>query len=198
MAGSLAGLALIGWLALPGQVASEEPADETEASAPAAEQPARPLEQLASVQAKPGTANEAMAAGTASAAAVNPDLGLSLELNGTAIPAAQGVVDAADARAEPGGAGRADVAATATSETDQRPAPLDDLAKSHEALFHEFMQWRTAHSGANAQPRPQPVKRSHNPVLQIMRLAPPAGIRTAPRASTRTPPVRPVAGLSRP
>ena len=198
MAGSLTGLVLIGWLALPGQVASEEPADETEASAAVAELPGRSLEQPALVEAKPGTINQAVAAGTASAGAVNPDLGLSLELNVTTIPAAHGVLGGADARAEPGRAGRTEVASTATSETAQRAAPLDDVAKSHEALFREFMRWRTAHSAAVAQPQPQPVKHGRNSVLQIMRLTPPASIRTAARAPTRTPAIHPLAGPSRP
>jgi hypothetical protein len=196
MAGSLAGLALIGWLALPGQVASEEPADETEASAPAAEQPVRPIEHMALVQAKPDTVNEAVVAATAAADVINADLGLSLELNATTtVPAAHDVVGAADSRAEPE---RADVASTATVEAAQRGALPDDAVKYREALFREFMQWRAAHSGAIAQPRPQPGKRSRNPDLQIMRLTPPSSIRTASRAPTRTPAIRPVAAVSRP
>jgi hypothetical protein len=198
MAGSLAGLALIGWLALPGQVASEEPADETEASAPVAEQPGRPLEQAALVQAKPDAVNEAVAASTASADAVNPDLGLSLELNDTAVPAAHGVVDAAGARAEPGRPDHADVASTATSEAAPSAAPLDDVAKYHEALFREFIRWRTAHSAAVAQPRPQAVRRPRNSIFQMVRLTPPATIRTAPRAPAHVPAVHPLAGPSRP
>jgi len=198
MAGFLASLVLIGWLVLPGQIASEQRSVETEASAPVAEPAARLLEQVTMVQAKPDTMNEEIPSGTSSADAVNADLGLSLELDVTTTPAPDGHAGAANARAELAPASRADGAATATIEAAPRATPLDDVAKSQEALFREFIQWRAAHSGALAQPRPQPVKRSRNPVLQIMRLTPPASVRPAPRAPARTPGIRPVAGLSRP
>jgi len=198
IAASMAGLLVIGWLALPGQVASEEPAGDILALAPVAEPPARPLEPAGLVPPRRDTVHEAIAIGTASADAVNDDPGLSLELNAASIAVAHGVVGAANARAELGRTGWVEGAATALVEPIQRGAPIDEAAKSHETLFREFIQWRAAHAGAIAQARPQPLKRSRNPALQMVRLTPPANIRTAPRAPTRVPAIRPAPVQPRP
>ena len=197
IAGSLAGLLVIGWFALPGQVASEQPGDDTAASTAVAEQPARPIEQAALVPAMPDRVNEAIPTGMASADAINGDPGLSLELNATTIPAGRG--GAADARAEAGRAGWAERAAvTAPVAAVQRATPVDEGTTSNAEIFREFMQWRAARYGAMARPRPQPVKRSRNPALQMVRLTPPASIRTAPRAPTRAPAIRPAPVQPRP
>ncbi len=200
-AGSLATLLLIGWLALPDEVASEEPALDTAASERVAEQPAPLPGQLALVQTKPGTVDEAIPPGTASAYAVNADLkavtGVSHEPKVTAVRAAQRFAGGADAAAEPGRAGRAEGAATAPIEAAQRRPPIDETTESDEEIFREFIRWRAARSGGIAQPRPQPVKRSRNPALQTVRLTP-AGARIDPRGPTRTSTIRPAPGQSRP
>ena len=194
IAGFLASLLPIGWLALPDQGASEEPALDTAASERVAERPTPLPGQPALVPTKPGTVDEAIRPGTASADAVNADLesvtGVSPEPNVTAVPAAQDFVGAADATAALGRAGRAEDAATATIEAFQRGTPIDDVTKSQEEIFHAFMRWRAQRSGAIPQPRPQPVKRSRNPVLQMLRLTP-AGLRDNPRGSARTSGIRP-------
>ncbi len=196
IAGSLAGLLVIGWLAVPAQVASEQPADDIAATASIPEQPAPPLEQSALVEAKPGRVGEAITIGMASADAINGDPGLSLELNATTIPAAHG--GAADIRAEAGRAGWTERAAVAPIDAGQRGTPVDDGTTSNAEIFREFMQWRAARYGAMARTRPQPVKRSRNPALQMVRLTPPATIGTPPRAPTRTPAIRPASVQSRP
>jgi hypothetical protein len=172
IAGFLAGLLLIGWLALPDQGASEEPALDTAASERVAERPT------------PLPVDEAIRPGTASADAVNADLEsvtkVSPEPNVTAVPAAQDFVGAADATAAPGRAGRAEGAATAPIEAFQSGSPIDDVTKSQDEMFRAFMRWRAERPGAIAQPRPQPAKRSRN-----------AGLRDNPRGSARTSGIRP-------
>jgi len=184
IAGFLAGLLLIGWLALPDHGASEEPALDTAASEGVAERPTPLLGQPALVPTKPGTADEAIRPGTASADAVNADLEsvtkVSPEPNVTAVPAAQDFVGAADATAAPGRAGRAEGAATAIIEAFQSGSPIDDVTKSQDEMFRAFMRWRAERPGAIAQPRPQPAKRSRN-----------AGLRDNPRGSARTSGIRP-------
>jgi hypothetical protein len=200
IAASLAGLLVMGWFALPNQVTSGE-RDLDMASAPAAGPSAPILEQVALVQGKPGSVDEAiligLPAGTASTDAVSADPALSLELNTMTIPAAHG--GAADARAEVRRADRAEgAAATAPFDAVQRGTPVDEATQSNAEIFREFMQWRAARAGAIAPARPQPVKRSRNPALQIVRLTPPASIRTAPRAPTRPPAIRPAPVQARP
>jgi hypothetical protein len=199
IAASLAGLLLMGWFAMPHQVTSEQP-DLDVASATVAGQPARILEQVALVEAKPGSVNEAIliepAPGTTSTDAVNADPALSLELNAVTIAAAHGA--AADARAEIGRTDRAGEAATATADAVQRGSRGDEATQSNAEIFREFMQWRAARAGTIAQARPQPVKRIRNPALQMARLTPPASIRTAPRAPTRAPAIRPAPVQPRP
>ena len=198
-ASSLAGLLLIGWLALPNQVASEEPAQDTAAPERVAEQPAPLPPQLTLVQTKPATVDEAIPSGAASAYAVNANLKTvtrgSPELNVTAIQTAQGVVGAADGAAKPGRAGRAESAATATVQAVQRGTPIDEMTEFDEEIFREFMRWRAARSGGIAQAQPQPVKRSRNPALQTARLTP-AGLRSNPRGPTRTSGIRTAPGQS--
>ena len=188
IAASLAGLLVMGWFAMPHQVASEEP-DLTMASVPVAVPTAQILEQVALVQGKPAAVDETIPVGTALPDATSADLGLSLELNTATIPAAHGA--AADARAEMRPGRAEDAAATAPIDAVQRWTPVEDETIPNAAIFREFMQWRAARTGAVAQARPQPVKRSRNPALQVVRLTPPASIRTAPRAPTRTPAIRP-------
>ncbi len=196
IASSLAGLLLIGWLALPNQVASEEPALDTPASERVAERPAPFPGQLALVQTKLGTVGAAIPSGTASAEAVNANLKavtrVSPEPKVTAIRAAQRFVGAADVAAEPGRAVRAERAATAAI---QRGTPIDEMTEFDfdEEIFREFVRWRAARSGGIAQPRPQPVKRSRNPALQTVT---PAGLRGNPGGSTRTSRIRPLPGQS--
>jgi hypothetical protein len=201
IAASLAGLLVMGWFAMPYQVTSEE-RDLDMASAPVAGPPARILEQVALVQGKPGSADEAipigLRAGTASTDAVSADPALSLELNIRDIQAAHGVVGAADARAEVGRNEPATGAATAPPDAAQRGTRIDGATQSNAEIFREFMQWRAARAGAIAPARPQPAKRSRNPALQIVRLTPPASIRTAPRAPTRPPAIRPAPVQPRP
>jgi hypothetical protein len=172
------------------------------ASAPVAGPPARILEQVALVQGKPGSADEAipigLRAGTASTDAVSADPALSLELNIRDIQAAHGVVGVADARAEVGRNEPATGAATAPPDAAQRGTRIDGATQSNAEIFREFMQWRAARAGAIAPARPQPAKRSRNPALQIVRLTPPASIRTAPRAPTRPPAIRPAPVQPRP
>lgn len=192
----------MGWLALPDQVASEDPALDTVASERVAEPPAPLPAQLALVQTKPGTVGEAISPAAAPAdAAVNAGLkavtAVSPKPNVTPIQASQRLVGAADAAAEPGRAGRAEGAAAATIEAVQRGTPIADVTESDEELFREFMRWRTARSGGIAQPRPQPVKRTRNPALQTVRLTP-AGLLGNPRGPARTPAIRPALGQSRP
>jgi hypothetical protein len=199
IAASLAGLLLMGWFAMPHQVASEQP-DLDMASATVTGQPARILEQVALVEAKPGSVNEAIliepAPGTTSTDAVNADPALSLELNAVTIAAAHGA--AADARAEIGRTDPAGDATTATADAVQRGSRGDEATQSNAEIFREFMQWRAARAGTIAQARPQPVKRIRNPALQMARLTPPASIRTAPRAPTRAPAIRPAPVQPRP
>jgi hypothetical protein len=199
IAASLASLLLLGWFAMPHQVTSGEPYLDM-ASASVAEQPAQVLEQVALVQGKPNSVDEAtligLPPGTASADAVNPDPALSLELNVRDILAAHGV--AADARAEAGGADLAAGAATATTAAVRSETRIDAATQSNAEIFREFLQWRAARYGAIARPRPQPVKRSRNPAVQVVRLTPPASIRTAPRAPTRNPEIRPAPVQPRP
>jgi hypothetical protein len=170
------------------------------AAAPVVVPAAQILEQVALVEGKPNSVDEAtpigLAPGTASADAVNPDPALSLEVNVSDILAAHGV--SADTRAE---AGRADLvagAATQTTEAVQSEPRIDAAAQSNAEIFREFMQWRAERYNAIARPRPQPVKRSHNPALQVVRLTPPASIRTAPHPPTRTPAIRPAPVQARP
>src|SRR4029077_8982447 len=96
IAGFLASLLLIGWLALPDQGASEEPALDTAVSERVAERPTPLSGQPALVPTKPGTADEGIRPGTASADAVNADLEsvtkASPEPNVTAVRAAQDFV----------------------------------------------------------------------------------------------------------
>jgi hypothetical protein len=200
IAASLASLLVMGWFAMPHQVASEQPGLNM-ASAPVVVPTAQILEQVALVQGKPNSVDEAtpigLPPGTASADAVNPDPALSLELNVRDILAAHGV--SADTRAE---AGRADLvagAATQTTEAVQSETRIDAATQSNDEIFREFVQWRAERYNAMARPRPQqPVKRSHNPAFQVVRLTPPASIRTAPRAPTRTPAIRPAPVQARP
>jgi hypothetical protein len=188
IAGFLASLLLIGWLALPDQGASEEPALDTAVSERVAERPTPLSGQPALVPTKPGTADEAIRPGTASADAVNADLEsvtkASPEPNVTAVRAAQDFVGAADATAAPGRAGRAEGAAAATIEAFQSGPPIDDVTKSQEEMFRAFMRWRAERPGAIAQPRPQPAKRSRD-----------AGLRDDPRGSARTSGPAPVQSL---
>jgi hypothetical protein len=199
IAASLASLLVMGWFAMPHQVASEQPGLNM-AAAPVVVPPAQILEQVALVEGKPNSVDEAtpigLAPGTASADAVNPDPALSLEVNVSDILAAHGV--SADTRAE---AGRADLvagAATQTTEAVQSEPRIDAATQSNAEIFREFMQWRAERYNAIARPRPQPVKRSHNPALQVVRLTPPASIRTAPHPPTRTPAIRPAPVQARP
>jgi hypothetical protein len=195
IAGSLAGLLLIGWLALSDQdqVASEEPALDTAASERVAEQPAPLPGPPVLVQAKAVAVDDAVRPGTASAVAVNAGheavTAFSPEPNVTAIQAAQDFVGAADAAAERGRAARAEAAATATIEAARRGTPVEDVTKSHEELFRAFMRWRAERAGAMAQPRPQPVKRSHNPAVHPVRPTP-ADLWDTPRGSTHTSGIR--------
>jgi hypothetical protein len=201
IAASLAGLLVMGWFMMPYQVTSEE-RDLAMASAPVAGPPAPILEQVALVQGKPGSVDEAipigLRAGTASAAAVSADPALSLELNVRDIQAAHGGVGAADARPEVDRNEPATGAATAPADAAQRGTRIDGATQSNAEIFREFMQWRAARAGAIAPARPQPAKRSRNPALQIVRLTPPASIRTAPRAPTRPPALRPAPVQPRP
>ena len=199
IAASLASLLVMGWFAMPHQVASGEPGLNM-VSAPVVVPAAQILEQVALVQGKPNSVDEAtpigLPPGTASSDAVNPDPALSLELNVRDILAAHGV--SADTRAE---AGRADLiagAATQTTEAVQSETRIDAATQSNDEIFREFVQWRAARAGAVAQVRPQPVKRSRNPAFQVVRLTPPASIRTSPRAPTRTPAIRPAPVQPRP
>jgi hypothetical protein len=193
VAGSAMGLLMIGWLALPGQVASEEP--DLNPTAQVAAQPEQPYAQIAMAETNPDAFDVAISldlpAGVADAA--NPARGLSPALNATT---AATTVGASDARAEPERTDRAAGAATAPVDAVRHESPLDAAARSHEALFADFIRWRAAHSGTAAQP--QPVRRSRNPAVQMVRLTPPTSIRTAPRAPVRTPAVRHVPGQTVP
>jgi hypothetical protein len=165
VSGSLAALLATGCFVGPAQVAPEAPGLETAASAQLAEQSAPSRVTLASVEDKP-----------ASAEAVNVDLGavttLSPEPNGMAISTGQGDGGAAGAPAEPARADRAEGASTAKVETAQSGVPVHDAPETGEGLFREFLRWRTARSDAIAQPAPQPVKRSRNRAVQVVRLTP--------------------------
>ena len=167
IAGSVVALLAIGCFVEPVQVASEHPALDTAASARVAEQPAPIPVSLALVEAKPATA---------SADVMNADrgaaTGLAPEPNVTAIQTGQGDGGAANARAELGRAERAEGVSKANVEAAQSGVSIDDAPKLREALFREFLLWRTAHSDVRSQPVPQPAKRSGNRALQMVRLAP--------------------------
>ena len=195
VAGSAVGLLMIGWLALPGQVASEEP--DLDPAEQVAEQPAPTPARIALAETNAAAVDVALSldlpagAVTADADAVNASTGMSREIN-----AAATTVATTDAGAEPGRTDRAASAAPAPIDTVRHESPLADAARSHEALFAEFIRWRAAHPAA--QPQLQPARRSHNPAMQMVRLTPPASIRTAPRAPVRNPAVRHVTGQSGP
>ena len=195
VAGSAVGLLMIGWLALPGQVASEEP--DLDPAEQVAEQPAParapPPAQIALAETNVAAVDVALSldlpAGAVAAATVNLPKGISRDPN-----AAAATVGATEARAEPARSDHAAGAAPAPIEAVRHESPLDDAARSQEALFADFIRWRAAHSGATAQPQPQPIRRIRNPALQMVRLTPPASIRTAPRAPVRNAAIRHVPG----
>jgi hypothetical protein len=195
VAGSAIGLLMIGWMALPGQVASEQP--DLYSTVQVTEQPEQPHAQIAMAGTNADAPDVALSLDlpAGAAEAVNTAGGPAREATATAAAVTGSV---ADARAELGHSDRTAGAALAPARSDRHESPLDDAAGSQQALFADFIRWRAAHSGAPAQAQPQPLRRSRHPAVQMVRLTPPASVRALPRAPVRVPAIRHQPGQSAP
>jgi len=149
----LASLA-IGCVVLPVLLGPEGPVLNMAASTQVAGGSAAILEQPVLFQAKPQTVDDAIPFVTSSVEANKVDVTVTQDPS-----VDQGV----DSQAQP--KDRADTAKPAASEAAAPPnthinGVPDDVRKS--AIFHEFLQWRAAHSAGIAEPSRQPLKKKRN------------------------------------
>jgi hypothetical protein len=190
VAGPVAALLAIACFVGPAQVGSEAPAWDTVVSAQIAEQSAPTLALPALVETRPAAA---------SVDAANADLGavaaLSLEPNVASIQTGQTPSTAADIPVEPGRTDRAESASTANVEAAQSGVSIDKAPEADQELFREFLRWRAAQPDGVSRPALQPVKRTRNHALQMVRLAP-AGSPLQPQSGREPRPPRPKAALA--